>query len=106
MYTIKINLKENISNTGDILDTSYYEASTISTKIYSRGKNTSVDELLAKIKEDKIGDFLFHNTDDKAWNILHMSYFNDRGDFINLLVFGNANVYIMQSGKTIDTIYV
>lgn len=106
MYTIKINVKENVSPAGELLDTLYLEASNIKTKIHSREKGKSIDDLLTEIKKDKVGDFFFHNPSEESWNILHISYFNDKGEFKNMFVFSNAIVYIMQNGKTVDSIYV
>ena len=111
MYTIKINVKKDIGAGSEILDTFYFEASNISTKIYSRDEKTSMDELITKVKESVQGfeyldDILFHKPNDKGWNILHISYFNDKGEYKNMFVFSNAIVYIMQNGKTVDSIYV
>ena len=106
MYTIKINVKKNISQGSEILETLYLEASNISTKIYSRDEKTSVDELIVKVSEKIQGEIFHHKPNENSWNILHISYFNDRGDYKNMFVFSNAYVYIMQNGKTVDKIYV
>jgi len=107
MYTIKVNVKKNISNAGEILDTLYFEASNISTKIHSRSeKKTGTDLVKEIVAENNLEEFYSHNPNEESWNILHISYFNEKGDYKNMLIFGIAHVYIMQNGKTIDTIYV
>ena len=106
MYTIKINVKKDIIQESEILDTFYLEASNILTKIYSRDDKTSVDELIIKVSEKIQGTIFHHNPNENSWNILHISYFNDKGDYRNMFVFSNAYVYIMQNGKTVDKIYV
>ena len=106
MYTVKINVKKDISTGSEILGTFYFEASDISTKIHSRDENSSMDELITKVSEGLQGEIHHYNPNDESWNILHIRYFNDRGDYNDMFVFSNAYVYIMQNGKTIDKIYV
>lgn len=106
MYTIKINVKENISSGSEIIDTLYLEASNISTKIHSRDDKSSIDDLIAEISKEIQGEIFIGNRNDESWNILHIGYFNDKGDYRNMFVFSNAYVYIMQNGKTVDKIFV
>jgi len=107
MYTIKVNVKENAGSAGKILDTLYFEASGISTKIHSRSEKKTVTDLVKEITDkDQLEEFYSHNPNEESWNILHINYFNEKEEYKNMLVFSNAHVYIMQNGKTVDTIYV
>ena len=73
-----------------------------------------MDELIAKVKKDihgvnfcsSSGEIHIYNPSDESWNILHIGYFNAKGDYRDMFVFSNAYVYIMQNGKTVDKIYV
>jgi len=115
MYTIKINVKElkdpSSKSKGrtipdNLKNTLYLEASNILTKIYSRDEKTSIDDLSAKIYEESPGDYTIHNSHENSWSILHIGYSDNKGEYRNMLIFSGAVVYIMQNGKTIDSIYV
>ena len=103
MFTIKINTKLN----GEVEKTSYFEGSCITTKMYFRDKKDSLEDVVSNITKGISTDNLYHhNPGDESWNILHIGYFDHLKEYKNMLIYNAAKVYIMQNGKTIDSIYV
>jgi len=110
MYTLKIKLFDNKEEFKDgkvrrlLTETYYCEVEKLMFKSYDRGSMSNFDDFIKDSSSARNNWFI--NPIDKPDRFLDVSYFdtNNEYKYIGILANNtqNAEVYIMQNGKTID----
>ncbi len=110
MYTIKIQTWKGTEGgpaTKSPDDTHYIAGTGIITATYEKAENESITDLAMRIlKERNSGECFNINHSEEAYSIIFLSFFDEKGEYQTRLIFNLARVYIMQNGKTVDSIII
>ncbi len=107
MYTIKIVIYEFINDVRMIKKTLYVEGSDIQVR-RTIGKEGESTEKLALRAAQEMGNLqVWHvNPCDDSSEVLILSYFDKNNEKHHMLLFFRSDIYILQNGKTVDSIKV